>query len=256
LFVLTANLSNGIVNCQCRVVSAWLLSLSLGGGFFMSLVYKLGFLLGRLSKKSNLLSHTQQNNIVDVNLLSESKGVPMDVNELKNKAKNLMIERKWDFLLMDAYLMTKHFVAWSQRDDFDECLNVGVKNVKGIERSIDISYLKEDAKFICGEISGVNFQLGGVTDYSSMPDGDSFITTNIALFIDDKRVLAARYTMDRDEAYFADDYSLLSVEEFHSNDSIEPLLLALNEGKKEQERKSKERERLENEQKYKGKFSF
>ena len=222
----------------------------------MSLFYKLGFLLGSLSKESKQLPKLTPIKISEVKSLSEPKGGQMDVNQIKDKAKNLMIERKWDILLMDAYLITKHFVAWSQRDDFDECWNVGVSNVKGVTRSIDVSYIKDDAEFICGEIRGIKFQLGGVTDYSSMPDGDTFITANISLFIDEIRVLAVRYTMDRDEAYFAEDYSILSVEEFHRNDSIEPLLMAIKEGKKEQERKSKDRERVENEKKYDGKFSF
>jgi hypothetical protein len=180
----------------------------------------------------------------------------MDVNQLKEKAKKLMIERKWDILLMDAYLTTQHFFSWSEREDFDGRWNVGITKIKGIKRSIDVSYIKEDTEFVCGEIRGIKFQLGGVTDYSSMPDGDAFITTNVSLFIDEKCVLAVRYTMDRDEAYSSQDYSILSVEEFHKNDSIEPLLMAIRDGKNEQENKIKELERLHNEKKYEGKFSF
>ena len=180
----------------------------------------------------------------------------MDFNEMREKAKRVMIEKKWDVMLMDVYLTTQHFVSWSSRDDFDECWNVGVKNIKGIKRNIDISYIKEETEFLAGEINDIYFEIGGVINFSSLPDGDSFITTNLSLIIDDKRVLAVRYTSDRDEAYFPEDYSLLSVEEFHNNQSIDLLFNAIRSGKLEQERKSKERDKLENEKKYEGKFTF
>lgn len=222
----------------------------------MHLVYKVGFLLGRLFKKSTVSSQTSSIQILEVNSLNESKGGSMDVNQLQDKAKKIMIERKWDILLIDAYLTTKNFVAWSERENFYGRFNVGITNIKGIKRSIDVSYIKDDTEFICGEIKGIKFQLGGVTHHSTMPDGDAFITTNLSLFIDEKCVLAVRYTMDRDKAYSYDDYSILSVEEFHKNDSIEPLLIAIRDGKNEQESKSKELERIDNEKKYEGKFSF
>ena len=203
-----------------------------------------------------MLKPTQSPSSFEGKQIFYSKGMPMDVNELKEKAKQAIIERKWDVLLMGAYLTTQHFVAWSKRDDFDECWNVGIRNVKGIKKSVDVSYVKDEAEFLLGELNGIHFQLGGVTNYYSMPDGHSFNTTNLSLFIDDKRVLAVQYTMDRDEAYLPEDYSLVSVEEFHNHESIDALLNSIKLGKLEQERKSKERKRLENEKKYEGKFSF
>ncbi len=226
----------------------------------MSLAYKIGLYLGKnfsfFNKKSENLKSTQP--LISTNKTHSdfSKSISMDVNEMMEKAKQVMIEKKWDVLLMDAYLTTKHFVAWSVRDDFDESWNVGIKNVKGVKRNIDVSYINEETEFLTGEFNGIYFELGGVTNYSSMPDGDSFITTNLSLFIGDKRVLAVRYTIDRDEAYFFDGYSLLSVEEFHNHQSIDSLLNSIRLGKLEQERKSKERDRLKNEKKYDGKFSF
>ena len=225
----------------------------------MSLAYKWGLFFGKtltfIIQKFKAPKHNHTMSFVDESQNHLYKSVDMDINELKTKAKNLMIENKWDDLLIDAFLTTKHFVAWSKRDDFDECWNVGIKNVKGVQRNIDVSYINDETEFLSGELNGIHFQLGGVIQYLSMPDGDSFVTENLSLFIDDKRVIAVQYIMKGD-GILPDDYSLFSVEEFHNHQSIEPLLSGIRVGKLEQKQKSRERERIENETKYQGKFSF
>jgi len=226
----------------------------------MSLTYKLGLILGRshrlLARK--LFSSKAQKHLAVLDPIKSQilKGANVDAASLQEKAKKIMVERKWDILLIEAYLTTKHFVAWSQREDFEECWNVGIRSLKGVRRNIDVSYIRQETEFVSGEFNEINFQLGGVNDYSSMPDGDSFNTTNIALFIDSKRVLAVRYVMKNYEAYSPQDYSLLSVEEFHNHPSIEPLLGGIHFEKLQQEIKRKEREKIEEEKKYAGKFTF
>ena len=176
--------------------------------------------------------------------------------KLKEKAKLIMIERGWDDLLIGAYLITENFISWSKDQDFDEKHNVGISNIKGITKKIDIRYSDDKVEFLEGEIVGIKFQLGGLRKRSEFPDGERYATTSVSLFIDEKRVLAAYYACYSDYPTSPSDYSLSSVEEFHKNPSIEPLLLAIKEGQDEKERKWKEDEKREEQKKYDGKFSF
>jgi hypothetical protein len=180
----------------------------------------------------------------------------MNIDEIKESARNFIVDKGWDLLLMEAYLTTRHFIAWSDRDDFQERWNIGVKNIYGVTRPVDIGYVNDEAEFLCGEIAGINFQLGGVMDYDSMPDGDSFNTANISLFVEGRRVMAVRYTFSSLDTYFAEDYRIFCVEEFHNDEIIGRLLFSLHNGKIEQEKRGVELDRIKEEEKYRGKFSF
>jgi hypothetical protein len=217
----------------------------------LSLIYKLGFLLGRK------LSNSQQPQPSSYQILSSNvRDAEMSIEEPQDKAKRLMIERSWDSLLIDAYLTTKHFVAWSIREDFEAELNIGVSNIKGLKRNIDISYVNNETEFLTGTVKNINFQLGGVYHYSSGIDGDAFNTANISLFIDDVRVLAVRYLMHGYEAYSSNEFSILSVEEFHQHPLIDSLLQSIHAGKVEQEQKQRLQAKTKENLKYAGKFTF
>lgn len=184
----------------------------------------------------------------------------MALKKLQDKAKKIFLENGWDLLLVDAYLSIEHFVAWSKREDFEKRYNIGVKNIRSVRKSIDIGRVSNETEFLVGDINGINFTFGGVTSSSCFSENDCpTIITSLSLFIDDKRVIAARYARS-DEAFSAEDYSLDSVEEFHNDPRIPSLLKAFHDGKTELERKNKkideELKKKELDLKYSGKFTF
>lgn len=180
----------------------------------------------------------------------------MSIEEMREKAKRLMIERNWDSLLIEAYETTKGFVGQSVREDFESELNIGVSNIKGLKRNIEVSYGLVETEFLTGTIANINFQLGGAFDYSDEPDGDALTTAYISLFIDEVRVLAVCFSFDCYEADSSKQFSLRSVEEFHQHPSIEPLLQSIHAGKLEQEQKQRLQAKTKEDLKYAGKFTF
>ncbi len=197
--------------------------------------------------------------ILEINSLNQSESVFTNV-PLEERAKNLMIKRKWDVLLLDAYLATKAFVELSQREDFEEHWNIGIKNIKGIKRSMDGSNIENGIEFLCGEIRGINFQLGYATRSldSYFDDNACLSRLTLYMFIKDKHILTADYieTISINMHFSASSYSLFSVKKFHDHASIEPLLRAIEEGIQEQKRKSEERQRLEKQKEDEENFSF
>lgn len=180
----------------------------------------------------------------------------MSEKEMQEKAKYFIKDKGWDYLLIDAYLQTRYFHAWHQRKDFDENWNIGIKKISSHKEKIDIGYVSEETELLNGEIDEIKFKIGGFKKLTSMPDDSLFITTNVALFIDEKIVFAVRYTDNCDDAYHVNDYSILSVEEFHNNEKIEKLLRAFAREKNNREKINEEKNKKQETEKYKGKFTF
>jgi hypothetical protein len=180
----------------------------------------------------------------------------MSGKEMQEKAKYFIKDKGWDYLLIDAYLQTRYFHAWHLREDFNENWNIGIKKISSCKEKIDIGYVSEETEFLIGEIDEIKFKIGGFKKLTSMPDDSLFITTNVALFINEKIVFAIRYTDDCDDAYYANDYSILSVEEFHNNENIEKLLRAFEREKNKREKNNEEKNNKKDNEKYKDKFTF
>jgi hypothetical protein len=62
--------------------------------------------------------------------------------ELKEKARRYVKEKRWDYLLANAYLETKYFTSWSKRDDFEEQWNIGLTNISSEIRTLECGYKK------------------------------------------------------------------------------------------------------------------
>lgn len=176
--------------------------------------------------------------------------------ELQKKALQFLKDKGWDHLLIKAYLEVQYYPSWSTRDDFEKSWNIGLKNVRGEERHLRVGYGGEDVVFCVGELNGIQFKIGGGLVFSSMPDGESYVTLPLELHLDNKLVLAVRYVADDSDPILPSDYSLVTVEEFHNDDRINVLLqeisLAIehkNESKRLNDLKNKEAS-LE------GKFTF
>jgi len=188
-----------------------------------------------------------------VNDISEAV---FSVEEIKQKAKNFIAEKNWNFLLIEAYIATKHFGAWSKNGETQARWNFGIGNISTVVRSIDCGYVKDDTEFLLGEIGGISFELGGFERSSSFPDGDSFRTTCVSFSIERNRVMAVIYSEIRADAYFASDYEVSSVEEFHNHPLIDKVLNLFHEGIADIQVRNKLKKTAEMEEKYKGKFSF
>jgi hypothetical protein len=183
----------------------------------------------------------------------------MEEVKKKSKAKEIMKEKKWDNSLIEAYHNLQHYPSWSKEVNFEEKLNIGVKNVSGIKKDIDVGYIKGEVTFVKCDFDSINFMIGGETKFSSSPDGSSWCTHAVSLFIDEIRVLAVMYSVKEDKydrGLLPSDCSLLSVEEFHAHKKIDVLLNGLHNAANELKIRNEKIRCEEDEKKYSGKFSF
>ena len=143
-------------------------------------------------------------------------------------SKQYMIARRWDYLLVQSLAIIKHYPLWKEFDDFENNLNIGVDNIHSENCTIETGYSKCEVSFCCGEFASTTFKFGEKIHSIISPDS-VYNTTTIVLYIDDKRVICAIYSIDdSDENYsFADRFSLISVEEFHADERIGILLEGL-----------------------------
>jgi hypothetical protein len=177
--------------------------------------------------------------------------------ELKEKAKTYAKEKRWDFLLVNAYLETKYFTSWSKRDDFEEQWNIGLTNISSEMRTLECGYKKnENNEFLVANFNDIKFKIGGFRDTTYMPDGDAYTTLSIVLLIDEKVLLSIRYSEDADDPYRASDYSIVSVEELHSNPKISKLLEGIEKAGDEKNIRDKLKRKHEENNSYEGKFTF
>lgn len=176
--------------------------------------------------------------------------------ELKEKAKKYVLENRWDYLLVHAYLNTQYFSSWSKEDEFEEKWNIGLKNISSEERLLECGYLKETTNFLVASYNDINFKLGGYKKYSSMPDGDTFATLSISLLIEEKVALSIRYSETTFDAYRAEDYRLIDVEEMHSSILKNKLLEGIETEIEMQKTREELRRKQEENDSYKGKFTF
>ncbi len=176
--------------------------------------------------------------------------------ELKEKAFQYAKERRWDYLLVLAFLELKDYPSWSKQYDFNERLNIGLSDISSEQKRLICGYLKKETVFVKATYKDISFGIGGFHNYSDNPDGDIFNTFAASLVIDEKTALTIHYHERDFDAYFPQDYKMIGVEELHVNSKIDELLLGIetliNEHKEEQDKKRKKQENKQ----YEGKFSF
>lgn len=176
--------------------------------------------------------------------------------ELKEKVLNYVKDKRWDFLLVHAFLAIQHYSSWSKRDDFEDELNLGLKNLSFSEKLLVSGRREENVNFVNAIVNNVNFSIGGLIDHTSMPDGSSYTVLNCSLLIENKVVLTIQYSEKDYESYDASHHTMISVEELHVDSKIDCVLSNI-EALIKEHKKLQNRKRLtqENEQ-YDGKFSF
>lgn len=185
-----------------------------------------------------------------------NKELAMSNIDLQKKALQFIKEKGWDSLLVSAFLEVKHYPSWALRDDFEEKWNIGVKNVRGETKFLKVGYGGEDVRFCVGEIAGIAFKIGGDLVFSTMPDGELFVTLPLELYLDDKKVMAVRYVADSSDPILDSDFSLLSIEEFHNDDRIDTLLKEISRAKHQLKERRRLSDLAEKESNLEGKFTF
>ena len=174
--------------------------------------------------------------------------------ELKKKALDYVKDRRWDYLLVHAFLAIKYYPSWSTNDDFEEKHNIGLKNISSVNRTLVCAYLKEETQFVKATYKDIVFEIGGFSHRSWVPDGD--VTFACSLLIDEKVVLTAEYSERDMDAYFAGDYSISSVEELHVDKRVDELLVGIERLITQHRAREEERQTKVKNQKYAGKFTF
>jgi hypothetical protein len=179
--------------------------------------------------------------------------------ELKEKARTYVKEKRWDYLLVNAYLETKYFTSWSKDDEFDfeENTNFGLTNISSEIRTLECGYKKnENNEFLVANFNDIKFKIGGFRDTTYMPDGDAYTTLSVVLLIDEIVVLSIRYSEEADDPYRASDYRLVSVEELHSNKNITNLLEGIENSISKKKEKDNLKRKIHENNSYEGKFTF
>lgn len=177
--------------------------------------------------------------------------------ELKEKAFQYAKERRWDYLLVLAFLELKDYPSWSKQYDFNERLNIGLENISSEQKLLVCGYLKQETMFVKATYKNIRFSIGAFTHFYDDPEGDSFNILASSLMIDEKTALTIKYReRNFDTHHFPGHYKIMGVEELHVDLKIDELLLGIealiNEHKEEKE---KRRKKQENHQ-YNGKFSL
>jgi hypothetical protein len=176
--------------------------------------------------------------------------------ELKEKARKFVKEKRWDYLLVNAYLETKYFTSWSKDDEFDfeENTNFGLTNISSETRTFEYDNKKNE--FLVANFKGINFKIGGFRDLFILPNHNAYTGLSIVLLIDDKVVLSFIYTEHANDPFRATDYKLVSVEELHSNEKITKLLEGIETAIEEKKEKENLKRKHEENNSYEGKFTF
>jgi hypothetical protein len=162
-----------------------------------------------------------------VKRVDKTSGGRMNNLELQKKAEKFVTEKKWDDLLIEAFIELQHYPSWSKRNDFESKLNIGVMNV-GVERKqLDTEIINDYVDFCVCEFTNLKFKIGGKRKFISLPDGDFSIYQAVELYLDDRRVLSLLYYAKNDDPILATDFKLITVAELHNDVRIEKLLTEL-----------------------------
>lgn len=186
--------------------------------------------------------------------------------ELKAKAFKYVNERRWDYLLVLAFLELEDYPKRQIKhvDNFNKYVNIGLKEISSERKLLDCGHLKpKETTFVNATYKDISFSIGGFHDFYDDPSrtlAEPFSGTfTSSLIIDGKTALTIDYHVEIDPLGIgnrAQCYSLIDVKELHTNPKIDELLLGIEALINEHDEKlKKESEQREN-QRYEGKFSF
>lgn len=177
------------------------------------------------------------------------------IEQVRDEAMRYLSRKRWDMMLIEAYFTVKEFPAQMKQLDFESSINIGIKRIRTARNVIESSAQTYEIEYLIGELDGVKFGLGGITTYTQDYLSGGFLTTTVSLLINCKTVITASY---KEASYPTQPTpaSLLSVEEFHNNDLIGPLLSAFHENTLARNLRNEEQKKALRLRKYFGKFSL
>jgi len=179
----------------------------------------------------------------------------MNVQQLKAQAKKYLIENEIDKLLIEVYLEVKHYAAWAKNQNNDNW-NCGLKNIDGEIYKKDFRFDKDSVDLVRASTEKFSFKIGGFF-YTSGFDGEWDSFERIVFFIDEKLIADVIYKhIDRNDAILPSDFRLYDVEEFHKDDRIVELLLEIQKLKMNKKERDANRRKIEENEKYKNKFTL
>lgn len=177
------------------------------------------------------------------------------IERVRDEARRYLSKRRWDVMLIDAYYVTKEFPLKAKDLDFDESVNIGLKRIRTARNIINTAAQSYEIEYLIAELDGVKFALGGITAYTQDYLNGGFLTTTVSLLIDGKTVITASYKEELHPTQRRQP-SFLSVEEFHNNEQIGPLLKAFQENTLSRNLRNEERNKHLKVKKYFGRFTF
>jgi len=176
--------------------------------------------------------------------------------EEKKKAEKKFEESGMSENLIKFIYETSHYHAWVKNsDNFEERYNFGLQDIRTEEVDINIHYSAKIEYLTVANYKNNKIKFGNKTYYVSFPDGDSANYEVILFYIENKLIVHAEYSRN-DEAYSYKDFSFSSLEEFHYNSEFEKILIEMSKDIDDLKIKIKKLDKLKEEDKYKGKFSF
>ncbi|MFM0045703.1 hypothetical protein [Paraburkholderia sediminicola] len=181
----------------------------------------------------------------------------MSVEEAKKRALAIVREKGLDVALITAYLETRHYPSWSQRDDFAK-YNIGLSGISGGPMPVTVGFTRGNGRAVTAELDGNVFTLRGVWYLPMSFDSSDAATVyeGVEMLLDDDVVLACVYLARDHEACIPAQFSMVSVEAYHSSPTAEQLLAKISDlVKTHKAKQAAERQAAETE-KYRGKFSF
>jgi hypothetical protein len=151
---------------------------------------------------------------------------------------------------------TEHYHAWVKNsNDFEELYNFGLQDIRTEKVDIDIYYNEKIEYLTVANYKNIKIKFGNKSYYVSYPDGDGASSEVVLFYIEDKLIVHAKYSRN-DEAYSYKDFGFYSLEEFHYTIEFEKMLSEMSKDIDDLAIKNKKLDKLKEEEKYKGKFSF
>jgi hypothetical protein len=174
----------------------------------------------------------------------------------KNKAEKIFDESGMSSNLIKFIYETNYYHSWVKNsEDFEERYNFGLQDIRTEVVDINIHYSANIEYLTLAKYKNKNIKFGNKTYYVSFPDGESAVYEVILFYIEDKLIVHAKYSRNRD-AYSYKDYKFSSLEEFHYTNEFENMLSEMSKDIDDLKIKVNKLEKIKEEEKYKGKFSF
>jgi hypothetical protein len=175
--------------------------------------------------------------------------------EDQKKAENLFKESGMADNLIKIVLESKHYHAWVlSQDEFNKKWDLGLKNISREEVDVEVNYNTKIKYLTKATHQETNIKFGN--QRYSINGEDDYLTYEAVLFyINNQLVINAKYTVN-DDGYIPQNYYFSNLEEFHYSKELENILIDINKDIETQKANIKQLEKIQEENKYKGKFTF